>query len=546
MATLEAIAVLCREVFQQRLAKRARQPFVAPYTAHVRVLSAVILVVLGCGAPTAPAPPTPRTATVAPTPLMSDPAEYAIERISRDAGKAIFERTGIGDPYRTGVPYPLFLALQRAYPALFGADAQHLARTYGFVERAPDPGSEDPDLRAGLPVGLHLTTDPLTGVDFVVTACSACHAERLRWPGGEALIYGLGNKRVRIHAYDAAFAEVTTRPRFNAKRLARLADTEATKRGLVWPEAYREALAGATVAALVRRAAERAPLHVRTRGNPPGRVAVIESFALALAQLTGKPVELAPEVGWAKVPDVIGYAQRTTLSWDGSQEGPIDLLAVEADLAAGARIEWLERHPFQGASLGAYLRQPAPRPAFPRPIDHELAARGRTLFEEHCAHCHGSYAADGRVVDFTEQIIPISDLGTDPQRMLAATLSFETAANTPTLTRGFTRFRRSQGYVPPVLTNVWARAPYGHAGQWPSLAVLALPPAQRPPRFVVDLGAPYDLATVGVTVRDASTPVTRDVYVHDASKPGFSIAGHPFLSDLGADARAVIEYLTTL
>ena len=70
--------------------------------------------------------------------------------------------------------------------------------------------------------------------------------------------------------------------------------------------------------------------------------------------------------------------------------------------------------------------------------------------------------------------------------MHAATESFERAANDPTLTRGYTQVPPADGYVPPVLTNVWARAPYGHAGQWPSLAVLATAPDEAPARFVVD------------------------------------------------------------
>lgn len=470
---------------------------------------------------------------------MSDPTEYGIDRISRDAGKAIFERTGIGDPYRTGVPYPVFLALQRAYPDVLGKDPQELAQKFGFVGRAAEPASSDPDLRAGLPIGLHLTTDPITGVQFLMTACAACHADKLRWPGGEAVIIGLGNKRVKIHAYDRAYAQITRAPGFSATLLVQLATAAAAEHELVWPAQYREAFAAATVTALNLRAAQRTKLHERTAEDPPGRVAVIESFALVLAQLTGKPIDDAPVVGWAKVPDVIGYAVRTTLSWDGSGEGPIDLLAVEADVAAGVRVEWLERHPFQGASLGAYLRQPAPRPAFPGKIDKTLAARGKELFGDQCAHCHGTYAADGRVADYTEQIVPLEDLHVDPSRMMAATESFERVANDPALTRGYTRFRRSSGYVPPVLTNVWARAPYGHVGQWPSLAVLAMAPDKRPTKFMLDYAALYDLGSVGIRAGSSG-------YAYDGSRPGFSVGGHPFLADLGPDARAVIEYLKTL
>jgi hypothetical protein len=507
----------------------------------MRILVVVALVACGSSTPTPPA--RPLTAPKLEVP-MSDPHEYAIERISRDAGKAIFERTGIGDPYRTGMPYPIFLALLAAFPDTLGATVDELAAKFGLIERAADPRSADRDVREGLPVGLHLTDDPITTVPFVVHNCSLCHAERVRWQGGEALIVGLGNRRVRIHAYDAAFAQVTKQPGFTIEKLGRLAEAAARQRGIKWPEEYRAAFLGAAVAELKKRAADRAELHARTQLGPPGRVATIESFAFILGQLTGKRVSFAPTVGWAKVPDVIGYAQRTTLSWDGSGEGPIDLLAVEADIAAGVRVEWLEKHPFQGASLGAYLRQPAKRPAFPGAIDRAKADRGRALFAQHCSACHGTYAPDGRAIDFDERIVALEDLGVDPARMLAATEDFERAANDPALTRGYTRFRRSSGYVPPVLTNVWARAPYGHVAQWPTLAVLATEPARRPAKFVTLVDGTYDVVAVGMPW-SASPQVSG--FVHDGSKPGFSVLGHPFLADLGvADAAAVIEYLKTL
>ncbi|MEO8699269.1 MAG: hypothetical protein ABI867_04470 [Kofleriaceae bacterium] len=502
----------------------------------MRASIAALVGIAACGGGT-PGPVAAPAIAPAPDVPMSDPFEYQIDRITRDAGKAIFERTGIGDPYRTGIPYPIFLALLKAYPDRFGATTGELADRFGFIARAADPASEDLDRREGLPVGMHLTVDPITNVPFVVNACALCHAEKLRWPGGEAVVIGLGNKRVRIHDYDAAFSIVG----LSADKLSRLADEAARARSITWPEDYRKPLLAGTIDALTKRAAARKELHARTVNGPPGRVATIESFAFVLGELTKHHVDYAPVVGWTKVPDVIGYAQRTTLSWDGSGEGPIDLLAVEADVAAGVRVEWLERHPFQGASLGAYLRQPAKRPAFPGAIDRGRAERGRAVFAEHCGDCHGTYASDGRVIDYDETIVPIEDLGTDPARLRAITESFERAANDPALTRGYTKLRRSTGYVPPILTNVWARAPYGHAGQWPSLVVLATPPAKRPTRFVTDTSGVYDLAAVGMP-----WSATGKGYIHDATQAGFSVLGHPFLADLGADAAAVIEYLKTL
>jgi hypothetical protein len=502
---------------------------------------------VACSAPAAAPPTTPAPGKPIAELPMSEPAEYDIDRISRDAGEAIFTRTGIGDPYRTGVPYPIFLALMRVFPETFGADTRELSRTFGFVERSLDPASSDPDVRAGLPIGMHLTVDPITNVPFVVTSCALCHVERVRWEnGGAASVIGLGNKRVRIHDYDAAFSDITARRELTAEKIARVAREAAAEKSIPWPEQYADALVAGTLSALRTRANERTELNAKTPHGLPGRVATIEAFIPALRQLSGKHIGFAPDVGWAKIPDVIGFRHRTNLSWDGSGEGPMAVLLVEADIAAGARIEWFERHPFQGASLDAFLRQPDPRPTFPRPLDRDLVAKGKKLFEQHCSDCHGTYAADGDAIEYDEPIVALADIGTDPMRANSATESFERVANDRDLTRGYTRFRRTFGYVPPVLTNVWMRGPYGHAGQWPSLAVLAMPPDKRPTKFVVDTEALYDLDSVGIATHAPSGALGPTEYLYDAAKPGFSVSGHPFLADLGKDAQAVIAYLESL
>lgn len=478
---------------------------------------------------------------------MSDPAEYAIDHVSRAAGRAIFTSTGLGDPYRVGIPYPIFLALERGYPALFGADHRALADKFGFLARAPDPTSDDRDVREGLPVGLHLTDDPITGVPFVVHNCTMCHAERVAWPGGEALVIGLGNKRVRIHDYDRAFLAVAGRDDFGIERLAPLAEDGAAAHGVAWPYDWRKPLLDATIAALELRAMQRRDYLGHVDGGPPGRVATIEAFAQAIGTQLGRTVETPATVGWSKIPDVVGFGVRTTLSFDGAGEGPMDVLVVEADFAAGVRPRWFSTHPLQGASLSAYLRQPDLGPHFPGPIDAALAARGKPLFDFHCAPCHGTYDDGGRVTRYEESVVALDDIGTDPARALAVSDDFVAAANDPAISAHLTRTRRTAGYVPPVLTRVWLHAPYGHAGQWPTLAMLATPPADRVARYVLQLDAPYDLERVGVSIRaPGAAPLAAGEYLHDGNRPGLAVGGHPFLADVGADARAVIEYLKTL
>jgi mono/diheme cytochrome c family protein len=398
-------------------------------------------------------------------------------------------------------------------------------------------------VRAGLPIGMHLTTDPFTRVPFVVTSCALCHTERVRWPGGERVVVGLGNKRVRVHAYDAAYVDVAERADLDETRVAALAVEEARARAVPWPASFRGALVHGTIDALRVRAKARAAFVARVRAGPPGRVAAIESFALALGLALAREVKTAPEIGWSKVPDVVGFPFRTTLSWDGATEASIDALVVEADFAIGVRPEWNWAHPKQGPSLSAFLRAlPRERDLpFPAPIDRALADEGRLLFEGTCARCHGTYGADGRPRAYTERVVSV---GTDPARARALTDDFLRAANEPALTHGIVETRRTGGYVPPVLTSVWARAPYGHAGQWPSLAFIATSPERRAVRYVVDLDAPLDLDLVGFPAR---AEAREGGHLHDGATPGLGVQGHPFLADLGAPgARAVIEYLKTL
>jgi hypothetical protein len=481
--------------------------------------------------------------------MVSDPAEYRIDRPSEEAGQEIFTRTGIGDPYRTGLPYPLFLAFLEVHPELLGASAKEMSEKFGFTARAIDASSADRDVREGLPLGLHLTDDPNTRVPFMVHNCGLCHSEVVRWPGGEKLVVGLGNRRIRIHAFEDALAKIASLPDFDREHYASVASRIARERGIPWSPDIRGAVLTNAMRVMKERFAGRAAFIERSRDALPGRVATIEAFAVALGQLLHRSVSTPATTGWAKIPDTIGFGVKRTLSWDGGSEGPSDALVVDADIAAGARIEWLYNHPLQGASLSTFLRHLPRDLRFPGSIDAALAARGKATFEKTCAKCHGSYEEDGRPKTYTEKIIPIDYVDTDPARANAVTDDFLAAANDPRLVVGgmaLVKTRRTSGYVPPVLTSIWARAPYGHAGQWPSLAVLAMRPDKRPTRFVVHGEAPIDLASVGLATADAGAPLGAGDYLQDDTIDGFRVTGHPFLANLGDESKAVIEYLKTL
>jgi hypothetical protein len=180
-------------------------------------------------------------------------------------------------------------------------------------------------------------------------------------------------------------------------------------------------------------------------------------------------------------------------------------------------------------------------------VDAALADRGHAAFEARCAGCHWHYARDGAIVSYRERVVSLDVVETDPARAHALTEAFASAVDTLPDSRGLTHTRRTGGYVPPPLLDLWARAPYGHAGQWPTLAVIATAPDERPTRFVVAPLAPYDLENVGLAWRSADAPPGEGEHLYDGTIDGYRVGGHPFLADAPlAERRAILAFLRRL
>ncbi len=478
-------------------------------------------------------------------PTMSNPAEYAERPISAEAGLEYFSKTGGGDPYATGMAYPVFLALMDIFPDELGKDFPTFEEKFGFY---PPPEAKG-DPRA-VPVGFHVTTDPNSSVPWLVGNCTICHSERLRLPGGDVMVLGMGNKRVRPHEYQNALIRIGLAQNLSDDAVLGAATRHAREQHLIWPELMRGPIVRATLNGLRAYARQRRAELPMWKDAVPGRMATIESFALAVNRFQKEQIKLAPNVGWAKVPDIRSFPFRETFSYDGSGFGSPQALVLEADFLLGARPEWYISHPHIATSMYLFLKGFTRKLPYPGQIDADLAVHGKTAFEKTCAHCHGHYVDhDGEMrVSYKEQVIPKEIVGTDPARVDAVTPSFVSVSNSIPLTRGYTAVRNTGGYVPPVLLDVWARGVLGHAGQWPSIAAMAQPEAERPKTFIVDTEGDYDLTRIGVHYEASpERPLHKGEYFYDGGKPGYHVTGHTFLSDLPAEERrAVMEYLKTI
>lgn len=201
-----------------------------------------------------------------------------------------------------------------------------------------------------------------------------------------------------------------------------------------------------------------------------------------------------------------------------------------------------------------FLRDYRP-PRFPGTIDRALAARGRDIYARECASCHGTYDVSfdaPRLVLFPNWA---GNVGTDRSRVTAIDDATIAVVAKTVYAKRYMDPAATGITAAPLLTGVWASAPYFVNGSVPTLRHL-LEPDSRPVRFMVG-GHRLDLARVGIagTLQVDGSWVYPEGYAPystpaliDTTQPGHSNRGHEAeVRSLTADERdALLEYLKLL
>jgi hypothetical protein len=178
-------------------------------------------------------------------------------------------------------------------------------------------------------------------------------------------------------------------------------------------------------------------------------------------------------------------------------------------------------------------------PKYPFPVDADLAAQGSKVFAAQCLSCH-SFGQR-----LTGQPLPLSEVGTDPERFNSWTKEAAEAFNNLKIYPWrYSHFRKTDGYVSAALDGLWLRAPYLHNGSVPSLTTLLTAPVERPKKFFRGYDV-YDQANVGF-ISDGPD-AARVGFEYNTSLPGNGNQGHTYGTNLRPEEKqALVEYLKTL
>ncbi len=192
-------------------------------------------------------------------------------------------------------------------------------------------------------------------------------------------------------------------------------------------------------------------------------------------------------------------------------------------------------------------------PPYPSVIDVKKAELGRTIFINNCQSCHGKYegtSVSNKLVSFPNRLINLEQIGTDSTRATAISNKDMAILNKIPL-KGQFQAKVNRGYVAPILSGLWATAPYLHNGSVPTLWHL-LNPEQRPDKFYVG-GHDLDYNLVGI-----KGELQNGVYkynkgwsnfeIFDTKKISLSNKGHEkqFKNLTQNEKTNLIEFLKTL
>jgi mono/diheme cytochrome c family protein len=288
--------------------------------------------------------------------------------------------------------------------------------------------------------------------------------------------------------------------------------------------------------------------------NNAGQVAaVLLSLHNSDLSFRSFPLPLAVNLPELDTPAWWHLKRKATMYYDGRTDARsvrtnMQFMLGEKDLEQFKALEPAFR------DLQAYLKSLEP-PKYPFPIDAAKSARGKVVFAETCARCHGTYGPGGK---YPNKIVPLDVIGTDPARSRGLSDRLVAHYNSTWLGAEHPVKTERVGYQAPPLDGIWATAPYLHNGTAPTLHTM-LQSSTRPRRFTRPPSTGfehYDTVHVGwkfteVSAEELASTARRSAFqakfIVDTSRFGMGNRGHTFGDQLDEDQRMdLIEYLKTL
>jgi len=400
--------------------------------------------------------------------------------------------------------------------------------------------------------GIQENKDELIGIKTVrdkklnvgVVGCVACHSGKA---AGQYII-GIGNKN--IDPGQIGMDGVTIETDFK-KFTDLLAATHLQKKS-----AHYRNVEDSSIKLMHKLADPR--LSASTQGLVP--VSLVGSWFYEIAN---DPIPNHGFKGAVKVPTWFGFNKKLEVGQfsDAIGKGHPPGWIVGVEITAGQKPEVVRSY-FSKVEHANDLIGALKPPKYPFAINVTRANRGKLVFENTCAKCHGTYEYDssGDPIYKVPKMIPLERVGTDSDRLDYVTEDFLEHVRSSPLSDliQLSEYAGKRMYVAPRLHAIWARFPYLHNGSVPTLRDMLEPASKRPTLFSLAEAGEYkrfDQKRGGLTMPDNAATLLSLIqdesehrrWVYDTSLKGQSNQGHEKFTDLSDTVKDdIVEYLKTL
>ncbi len=440
-----------------------------------------------------------------------------------------FKYGSIGGESSNGIPYWIWKVLPVMFPDKLPGDGY---TSLGFIQ---EPGQE-------LPVGF--AKSKTNGIEVITQNCATCHVGTVRSkPNSQSTIIStMPAHQLDLEGYISFLGATALDSHFNPTEMMAYIEASGAKFNPLEKLLYQFVAIPRTRDQLIIQANKFAFLDRQTDYGP-GRVDTFTPYKALRFNFPAERLDESELKGISDYPPVWAQGARKGmyLHWDGNNDS-ID----ERNKSAALALVTPTTINFPSIFRVRDWLLEVPPPAYPYPVNQELAAKGEKLYDNTCASCH---AFNGAKVGTVE---PIEEIGTDRGRLDSYT--YELASNQYSLFSGisyqgedqrFTHFRKTNGYANLPLDGVWLRAPYLHNGSVPTLSDLLRKPEDRPKTFYRGYDV-FDSQKVGF-VSDVAQENGKQYFLYDTSLEGNSNSGHVYGTDLSTDDKAaLVEYLKQL
>jgi hypothetical protein len=464
--------------------------------------------------------------------LRNEPVDY-------EDSREHFKYGSIGSETSSGLPYWIWKVLPEMFPEKLPGNNGYAS--FGFLYEE----------RKDLPIGVSRRFSE--GIDRVWLNCAVCHTGTVREsPHSAPTVYpGMPANHFRLYEFIQFLRAVALDNRFTPDLVMEKIEAMGGRLGWLDKLIYRYIVVDRVRTTLfgLRKQLE---FLERQHDWGPGRVDTFNPYKAIQFNFPMDKLPRAELIGPADYPSIWnqGPRQGMYLHWDGNNPS-VEERNKSAALGAGVTPVTIDLQRI--ARIEGWIWDLKP-PPYPKSVDAKLAGKGKPLYEEYCAACHGNqkgakYDFDTHEYPYLGQVDPISRIRTDPGRLNSYTELL--SVNQNTLYTGyswrFKSFRKTNGYANMPLDGIWLRAPYLHNGSVPTLRDVLEPAANRPKVFYRGYDV-FDWKRIGF-VADVAEEKGHKFFRFDTSVEGNSNEGHDgkiygtYLSD--AEKDAIVEYMKT-